>query len=98
MPDPRRSVVVVARSSVGIVGRCFLMSPAHVEGIWVHRVWRNGQMMKRLVTAIEEEAQKEGIKKLMAYAHGDEMADYINRLGYVKMPLTVWSKDICRLP
>lgn len=93
-PDPCRSVAVVARNEAGIIGRIFLMAPTHVEGIFIEKAWRKGAVMKQLVEAIELEAKCEGVKKLLVYAIDEEMADYIQRLGYEKLPFTVWEKPL----
>lgn len=94
-PDPQKSVVVVARNDSGIVGRIFLLAPAHVEGIFIEEAWRNGPLMKQLVQAAELEARVEGITQLLVFAKDEMMADYISRLGYKQMPLTVWEKPLC---
>ena len=94
-PDPNKSIVVVARNDKGIVGRIFLLAPAHVEGVFIQKAWRNGPLLKRMVDAVELEAKAEGIRDLIAYADGPEMEDYINRLGYMKLPVSVWSKQLC---
>ena len=93
-PDAEKSVAVVAESGSSIVGRIFLMAPAHVEGPFLAPAWRNGMLFKRLVDAIEIEARSEGIKKLMAYGASAEMESYISRLGYKKTGMTVWAKDL----
>ena len=93
-PDPDRSIAVVARNASRIIGRIFLLAPAHVEGVFVEQAWRGGPVMKQLVDAIELEARAEGITKLFAYAKDEEMAGYIERLGYMKLPMTVFSKGI----
>lgn len=93
-PDPEHSVAVVAENAGRIIGRIFLVSPVHCEGIFVEHPWRNSPVFKRLVDAIELEARAEGIKSLHAYAINEQMADYIARLGYTKMPLTVFGKEI----
>lgn len=93
-PDPEKSIVVVARNESRIIGRIALVAPTHVEAIFVERAWRNSPVFKRLVDAVEMEARAEGIKTLLAYAVNDQMADYISRLGYTKMPLQVYGKEL----
>jgi hypothetical protein len=94
MPPPDSSVAVVVENAGRIIGRIFLVSPVHVEAPFVERPWRNGPVFKRLVDAIEIEARAEGVKSLLAFAADEQMAGYIERLGYTKMPLTVYGKDI----
>lgn len=94
IPDRNHSVAMVARNEHHIIGRVFLMSPCHVEGIFVERQWRNGTVMKRLVEAVELEARAEGISKIFCFAKDDQMADYIERLGYKPSQLTVYEKEL----
>lgn len=93
-PDPQRSIAIVADNGEHIVGRIFLIAPAHVEAIHIERPWRNGLVMKRLVDFVELEARAEGIAKVLAYAKDKEMENYIERLGYKKIQVTVWSKEL----
>jgi N-acetylglutamate synthase-like GNAT family acetyltransferase len=100
-PDPKRSVAIVARNDVvGIIGRIFLVSPAHVEGVFVDKPWRNTTVLNMLVKRAELEAFKEGLTQLLVFAKDAQMADYIKRLGYKELPLTVWSKELltCQRP
>jgi N-acetylglutamate synthase-like GNAT family acetyltransferase len=91
-PNPQHSIAVVAHNQHHIVGRIFLVAPTHIEGVFVERPWRNGTVMKRLVDAIEMEARAEGITKVFCFAKDDQMADYIERLGYKLSQLTVYEK------
>lgn len=93
-PDPGKSIALVAQNSGGIVGRIFLVAPSHVEGPFIEKAWRGGLLFKRLVDAIEIEARAEGVKKIMAYAANIEMENYILRLGYKKLPMSVWAKEL----
>lgn len=93
-PDPSISVALVAKRDEEIVGRVFLMAPAHVEGPWVREDLRGGIIGHRLMDSAELEAKSRGISKLFAYAADETMADYLSRLGYRKEPYTVWTKAI----
>lgn len=95
IPDPERSIAVVARNESGIIGRIFIVAPAHVEGVFIQQHWRGGPLLKQLVQAAELEAKCEGIGQLMVYAKDEQMASYIERLGYRKTPYTVWEKKLC---
>jgi hypothetical protein len=96
MPDPQRSVAIVAlHEPAGIVGRLFIVSPAHVEGAFVEKPWRNTPVFPMLMKRAEIEAYKEGLKQLLAFAKDEQIADYVERLNYKKLPLTVWSKQLC---
>jgi len=37
-----------------------------------------------------------GVSTVMAYAKDAEMEDFIHRLGYIRVPVTVWGKQLCR--
>ncbi|MGH9452352.1 MAG: GNAT family N-acetyltransferase [Terriglobia bacterium] len=92
-PDPSRSVAVVALNDEGkIIGRVFLMAPVHVEGIFIDPQQRNGLLLGKLVERVEEEAKKEGVQTLFAYAADEVMENIIERLGYSRAPATVWQK------
>lgn len=91
-PDAEKSVALVAENDTHIIGRIFLMAPVHIEGPHVDRAWRGGTVFKRLVDAIEIEARAEGISKVFCFAKDDQMADYIERLGYKPSQLTVYEK------
>lgn len=94
-PDSQRSVAIVALHDDGIIGRLFIVSPAHVEGAFVEKPWRNTPVFPMLMKRAELEAHKEGITQLLAFAKDEVIADYVERLHYKKLPLTVWSKQLC---
>jgi GNAT superfamily N-acetyltransferase len=93
-PDPATSVTLVAKQKEEIVGRVFLLAPAHVEGPWVREDLRGGLIGHRLMESAEREAKSRGISKVFAYAADDTLANYLDRMGYQKQPFTVWAKEI----
>lgn len=93
-PDPRNSVVVVGREGTQIVARSCILALAHIEGTHIEPEFRNGFVLKRLMRAVEEEAARRGLSQLLAYAADQAVEDYLGRLGYQKMQLTVWEKKI----
>jgi len=93
MPICDKSIVVVAKSGEEIIGRLMLLSPAHVEGAWIDERFRGGRLLKRMMDEMESQAKHEGLAKLMAYGHSIN-EDYLERLGFVKRPLTVWEKRL----
>src|ERR1700722_20097193 len=93
-PDPHRSVAIVAENGHHIMGRVFLMAPAHVEGIFVEPAWQGKGVMRQLVDAIELEARAEGISKVLAYAKDSDMAGRIEAMGYKKLLWSVWEKGL----
>lgn len=94
-PDPRYSIAVVAEAEGKIVGRMLLISPAHIEGTWIAESFKRGTTGIRMMHFMENEAQKIGLTKILAYAESKEVADYLSRLGYVQRNVTVWEKE-CR--
>lgn len=94
IPDPEKSIAIIAENEQKVIGKVLLLAPAHIEGIFIEPAWRNGTVMNRLVAAVELEARAEGITKVMAYAKDTEMEHYIERLGYRRMPISVWAKGL----
>jgi N-acetylglutamate synthase-like GNAT family acetyltransferase len=95
MPDATSAIALVAVDQEGdLAGRVFLVAPAHIEGIYIDRKWRGSTIMHRLVAKAEDEARKIGLTQLLAFAINETMEDYIARLGYEKLTLTVWQKSL----
>jgi N-acetylglutamate synthase-like GNAT family acetyltransferase len=94
VPDPKTSVTLVVRDQNGIVGRVFLISPVHVEGPWVRQDLRGSMVAGKLMLEAENVAKRSGIRKMFAYGASEELEDYLERLGYKREPLTVWTKEI----
>lgn len=94
VPDPKSSVALVARNDHEIVGRVFLLTPAHLEGPWVRPDLRGTTMGKRLIDAAEEVAKRCGVRKMFAYGASEDLENYLMRLGYKREPFTVWTKEI----
>jgi GNAT superfamily N-acetyltransferase len=94
-PDPRSTITGVVTDDKGeIIGRIFLMSPAHVEGVWVREDLRKQGVFTDMVRWVEQQARSIGISKVFAYGADAYMDRQIERLGYTKQPLTVWTKEI----
>lgn len=93
-PNPETSVAIVARSGGKIIGRIFLLAPVHVEGPLVLDEYRGSTLLKRLVDRAESEAKDAGVTTLFAYGASEKLEEYLDRLGYTKRNLTVWSKEI----
>lgn len=93
-PDPRYSIAVVAEAKGEIVGRMLLISPAHIEGTWIAESFRRGTTGIRMMHFMEKQAQDIGLSKILAYAESDEVADYLSRLGYKELKVSVWEKEL----
>lgn len=94
-PNPNHSLVVVLSADEKMVGRSSIVGVPHIEGTYLEPAYRKGALLKKLIAAIEVEAQKEGISQLLSFAPNVEVESYLARLGYSKMAITVWEK---RLP
>ena len=98
-PDPKNAIAVIGQTDKReVVGRGFLVSIAHIEGIWLRREYRNGTLMERIVRELEVQARMCGLSQALAFGKDEQMADYIRRLKYTQLPLTVWSKELCHKP
>lgn len=94
IPDPKQSVAIVAEKDGEILGRIFLMQPVHVEGPWIREDKRGGTIAKRLMDQAELSAFSRGIRTVFAYAADAQLAGYLERLGYKKSELTVYTKEL----
>lgn len=93
-PDPGNSIAVVALNKDGKpVGRMTLVVMPHLEGTYIDLDERGGFLGYRLQKAIEKEARNLGVKKYFAYCE-PEHGQYLERLGYKKLNLEVWEKDV----
>lgn len=93
-PDPRYSIALIAKGGDEVIGRVFLVAPVHVEGPWVSPLWRGSPVGKRLLDEVERQAKELKVSKVIAYARDEQIENYLSRLGYKRMPLTVWEKEI----
>lgn len=94
IPPKDASLVLVAEENGEIVGRMFLLFPAHIEGTWVKEGSRNGWVGWNLVGAMQRKAASLGLKKLLAFAADGKIEDYLERLGFKRQPLSIWGKEI----
>lgn len=91
---PKDSIAIVAEKDGKAVGRGFLLSVVHFEGPWVDEDHRGTLIAARIYSECVREAQKLGITKIFAYAVNEKIESYLTRLGFVRSPLTVWTKEI----
>ena len=77
-----------------VVGRMLLIAPMHIEGTWVKEGHRNGLTGMRLMSRMEKCAKDNGLTKIFAYAADPDIENYLQRLEYVRVPVTVWGKDL----
>lgn len=94
VPSPDASIAVVATDEGRVVGRMFVVFVAHLEGTWVESESRGGAVVRRLFDRIQGEAKSAGLGRVMAYSTSGEHDAYLHRLGFERMPWTVWGKDL----
>lgn len=97
-PDPVVSapVVIFAYEGDRIVGRSAILPVDCIEGTMVVDDKRGTSLAFRLLRRIEELYRAHGRTHAIAFAHDDqpEVAGYLERIGYEKSPLTVYSKQL----
>lgn len=95
MPDPENSVAVVALDDSGrLAGRMTVVVIPHLEGTWVREDFRGGTVAFRMEKAVIERMRELGPKKLLAFVVDETHEGYMERLGYRKLQMTVWEKEI----
>jgi len=94
VPDPRSSIALVAEDGGEPVGRMFVVCPAHMEGTWVLGGQRLGVIGKRLFERLQAEVVASGLTQLMAYSTTGAHDSYLHRLGFERMPWTVWRRQL----
>ena len=91
---PADSMVIGAFRGHSIVGRTVLLNMLHLEGTWIEPSARNGMVGARLIRTAEKEAKAIGCRTLMAYTAESKHGEYMARLGYKKIPVEVWGKEL----
>ena len=96
LPWPIDSFVSYAIEQNEIIARLGAMPIMHLEGLWIREDRRNSLILPRLVAKVENKLISEGRSIAMAFAVDGrpEMADYLERLNYLEMPLKVYSKAL----
>ena len=97
-PETKPSAVVVVFAYEGdrIVGRSAILPVDVIEGTMVAEDKRGTSLAFRLLRRVEELYLQAGRTHAIAFAHDDqpEVAEYLERIGYAKSPLTVYSKQL----
>lgn len=94
---PEGSIVLGAFASDGsMVGRIAIIDLPHIEGTWVADKFRRGTLAFRLIRGIEDIMRRIGRSHVFAFAYDTqpEVSSYLERVGYKRMPLTVWVKEL----
>lgn len=91
---PDGTLVLYAVKQGEIRGRqAYLLFP-HLEGAWVHPDERGGTLAYRLIKETEK-VVAESYPAVFAYVMDNqpEIADYMQRMGYEKVPVSLWVKQ-----
>lgn len=93
---PDDTIVVYAREGEKIVGRSTIMQIPHIEGTWVDEQHRRSTLAPRLVAKVESIMKQANKKASFAFIQNSqpEVAGYMERIGYARMPLEVFSKEL----
>lgn len=93
---PDGTIVLYAVEEGEIVGRqAYLLFP-HLEGAWVREDKRGTSLALRLVKEMEKTVAESGYPAVFAYVLDTqpEVAGYMERMKYEKLPLTIWVKKV----
>ena len=93
---PDDTIGVFAREGADIVGRSTIVQLPHIEGTWVRNDFRGSTLAFRLVEKIESILKKANKSSAFAFIYDEqpEIASYMERRGYKKMPLAVYQKEL----
>jgi GNAT superfamily N-acetyltransferase len=94
VPNTANSIALVSFDGDKPIGRMLLVTMVHIEGTFVQESYRKTTIGYRMLKEAEHQAKNAGLKTVMAYVPTQEVADYLARLGYQQMPVTVWSKEL----
>jgi hypothetical protein len=94
---PQEFLIIAAFSETGeLLGRTMFVSLPHIEGTRVRDDMQGSRIAYNLVKLMEKEIQRAGRTHAWAFVQeGDkDISNYMDRLGYEKLPLEVWVKDM----
>lgn len=93
---PKEFQIIAAFDDKGLAGRIMMCALPHMEGTWVREDKRGSKVALHLVRMMEQFIAYVGNTYAWAFVQesDQEVADYMARIGYTKIPLTVWTKCI----
>lgn len=100
MPDgpawPDESVVCLAIEGERVVGHSSILATNLIEGTVIVSDKQSGSLAFRLVRHMEELMKKGGNEAAFAFAPDEnpEIGDYLSRVGYVRLPVTLYLKKL----
>lgn len=97
---PKEFQIIAAFDDKGLAGRIMMCALPHMEGTWVREDKRGSRVALHLVRMMEQFISYIGNTHAWAFVQESdtEVADYMARIGYTKIPLTVWTKNIAPAP
>lgn len=95
---PEEFTFLAAFDDNGLAGRMAVCTLPHIEGTWVREDLRSGRVGVTLLKTMEAKISATGRTHVWAFIYDEqpEISSYIERQGYVKMPLTLWTKDMTK--
>lgn len=95
-PWPTNTAVVYAFEGGRVVGRSAILSADIVEGTWTALDKRGTSLALRLLRRVEELHREHGKTHVMAFAAEaqPEVGAYLERVGYTRLPLVFYSKQL----
>ena len=94
---PPDTILEIARDADdSVVGRSAIVILPHIEGTWVAEKMRGTPLAYRLVQGIEKMLKSIGRTHAFAFVYDEqpEVLDYMQRMNYKKLPISVLSKEI----
>jgi N-acetylglutamate synthase-like GNAT family acetyltransferase len=87
---------VVGRSSMFTLPMIAILNLSMIEGTWIAEEKRGTSLAARLIKKVESVFRENGKTHAYAFAYDEhpEVADYLQRFGFQKMPLTIYMKQL----
>lgn len=97
-PYPPECTILAAFDNKGLAARTLLIQLPHIEGTWVREDLRKGRVGYKLIKEMETTLLSAGRSHIFAFSEttDETISSYMERLGYSKMPLTIWSKNLTK--
>lgn len=97
---PDDTIAVFAIDDGKVVGRSTIIQLPHIEGTWVDEAHRGSTLAFRLVQKVESILEKAHKTSAFAFIHETqpEIAGYMERREYKRMPLIVYQKELHPCP
>lgn len=93
---PQEFLILAAFNEVGeLLGRTMWVNLPHIEGTQVREDMEGTRVAYNLVSLLEHEIASTGRTHVWAFtqANDPEVQGYMERLGYIKVPLDIYVKD-----